>query len=126
MKVPKEKLDDIEMHITGLFNHLTISNVQDRAPYVGYLDDKHLFSLDEDGYYLHYQSLKKSILSLENYGQKWSDNAISEKIHTLLLELAQIKNKNMTPLQKPLTQSRHDTKAQRKPVFVSKNVLFCL
>ena len=96
MSISKEIIDDLAKHISGLFDHLTISNVPDRAIYRGYLDIDHPFSLDEKGYYFHYQSLKKIIVSLENYGEKWSDQAINEKIHSLLLELAEVKNKNLT------------------------------
>ena len=96
MDVSKEIINNLAEHINRLFDHLTISNVPEHAPYRGFLSIDRPFSLNDEGYYIHYQGLKKSIISLENYGGKWSDQAINEKINDLLFDLAHSKSNRST------------------------------
>lgn len=82
--------------IKNLYDHISF-DVPDRPTYAGYLRIDRPFCLDDDGYFVIYQSLKRSILNIGNIGEKWSNQGLEEEIHKLLSELATLKDNNAVP-----------------------------
>jgi len=97
MTISIQKHDELRRLIENLHNHISFDVPDDRPLYAGYLRIDRPFCLDEDGYFVIYQSLKRSIVNIENLGEKWSNQGLEQEIHKLLLELATLKDKNTIP-----------------------------
>ncbi len=103
MSIPAEKLNEIEQIIKELFKHIVFENVSERAPLGGYLSLEEPFAVDYEGFYGPYQSLRRSIVSIEKLGEQWSDEALKEKIFNLLVQLAELKKTETSPNYEELT-----------------------
>ena len=97
MSITEENITEITKIIEQLFNHLLLSEIPKLAPYQGYLLIEQPFALDEDGYFIYFQNLRKSLMLLDDIGNRWSDEALNEKIHNLLIYLADNKSRNVDP-----------------------------
>ncbi|MCH7611598.1 MAG: hypothetical protein IIB10_13050 [Chloroflexi bacterium] len=74
--------------IEGLCEHLLIQDVPEDASYTGFLSIDEPFGLDYKGFHEFYRRLLSFVLSLDDIGALWSQDAIEGKIHTLLIDLA--------------------------------------
>jgi hypothetical protein len=98
MTISTQKHAELLSTIENLYNHINIGVPDENRPlYAGYLSIDKPFYLDEDGYFVIYQSLKRAIVSIENIGDKWSNQGLEAEIHKLLLELATLKDNNVLP-----------------------------
>lgn len=98
MTISIQKHDELRSLIENLYNHINLGAPDENRPlYASYLRIDKPFYLDEDGYFVIYQSLKRLIFNIENIGEKWSNQGLEEEIHKLLLELATLKDNNATP-----------------------------
>ncbi len=97
MTVSKEKHSELHSIIEGLYNNISFDLPHNQLHYAGYLRVDRPFYLDEDGYFVVYQNLKRSIFNIEIIGEKWSKQELDEEIHKLLLNLAEYKDTNIIP-----------------------------
>jgi hypothetical protein len=93
MSISTQDFETIIPAIKGIYSHLLFSNVPNDAPYKGVFTEKKIFGLDEIGYYDYYRQLLRGILAITEIGDKWSVAGLEDKIHELLLELANAKSK---------------------------------
>jgi hypothetical protein len=91
MTISRLKHDELRNLIEKLYDHIGFDVPDDRPRYAGYLRIDRPFCLDEDGYFVIYQGLKRSIFGIENFGDKWSNQGLEDEIHKLLLELQNLK-----------------------------------
>ena len=98
MTISTQKHDELHSIIENLYNHINLGIPDENRPlYAGYLSVDRPFYLDEDGYFVVYQSLKRLIFNIQNVGEKWSNQGLQDEIHKLLLDLAALKDKSASP-----------------------------
>lgn len=75
--------------IDGLYKHLLVGDVPEDASYMGLLSIDKPFGLDYRGFHEFYRNLLGFVLTRDDIGALWSQDAIERKIHSLLIVLAE-------------------------------------
>jgi hypothetical protein len=88
MTITTDELTTLTDLIAGLHQHMLITDVPEDASYKGFLSIDQPFGLGYRGFNEFYRGLLAFTLTLHGIGAQWSQGAIEQKIHTLLLALA--------------------------------------
>jgi hypothetical protein len=79
--------------LSGLYQHILLSDIPNDAPYQSISGSGDNFALDEGGHKGGYSDLLQRTFQLPNIAERWSEEGIIEESRKLLVELASIKVK---------------------------------